>query len=27
VAPLEIAPDRLPLWKEIAHTLEFVDEN
>jgi len=27
VAPLEIAPDRLPLWKEIAHTLEFVDKN
>ena len=27
VAPLAIAPDRLTLWKEIAHTLEFVDEN
>jgi len=25
VAPLAIAPDKLPLWKEIAHTLEFVD--
>jgi len=27
VAPLAIAPDRLQLWKEIAHTLEFVDKN
>lgn len=27
VAPLAIAPDKLQLWKEIAHTLEFVDNN
>jgi len=27
VAPLEIAPDKLQLWKEIAHTMEFVDKN
>ncbi|MFA5065092.1 MAG: hypothetical protein WC566_06475 [Dehalococcoidia bacterium] len=27
VAPLDIAPDRLPLWKEIAHTMEFVVED
>ena len=27
VAPLEIAPDRLQTWKEIAHTLEFVDKD
>jgi len=26
VAPLAIAPDKLQLWKEIAHTLEFVDK-
>ncbi|MCX5997155.1 MAG: hypothetical protein NTV42_06005 [Chloroflexi bacterium] len=25
VAPLAIAPDRLQTWKEIAHTLEFID--
>jgi hypothetical protein len=27
VAPLAIAPDKLQLWKEIAHTLEFVDKD
>ncbi len=27
VAPLASAPERLQLWKEIAHTLEFVDKN
>jgi hypothetical protein len=27
VAPLEIAPGRLQVWKEIARTLEFVDKN
>ena len=27
VAPSAIAPDRLPTWKEIAHTLEFVDKD
>lgn len=27
VAPMAIAPDRLPVWKEIAHTLEFVDKD
>ncbi len=27
VAPLAIAPDRLQVWKEIAHTLEFVDRD
>ncbi len=27
VAPLDIAPERLPLWKEIAHTMELVDED
>jgi len=27
VAPSAIAPDRLQVWKEIAHTLEFVDKN
>ncbi|MCX5993981.1 MAG: hypothetical protein NT177_07190 [Chloroflexi bacterium] len=27
VAPSAIAPDRLQLWKEIAHTLEFVDND
>ena len=27
VAPLDIAPDRLQTWKEIAHTLEFVDKD
>jgi len=26
VAPLADAPDKLQLWKEIAHTLEFVDK-
>jgi len=25
VAPVAIAPDRLQTWKEIAHTLEFID--
>ena len=27
VAPLSIAPERLQVWKEIAHTLEFVDRD
>ena len=27
VAPLDIAPERLPLWKEIAHTMELVDQD
>jgi len=27
VAPSAIAPDRLPVWKEIARTLEFVDKD
>jgi len=27
VAPSSIAADRLPVWKEIARTLEFVDKN
>jgi hypothetical protein len=27
VAPLADAPDKLQLWKEIAHTLEFVDKD
>jgi len=27
VAPLEIAPDKLQTWKEIAHTLEFVGKD
>jgi hypothetical protein len=27
VAPSAIAPDKLQLWKEIAHTLEFVDKD
>ena len=27
VAPLTISPDKLQLWKEIAHTLEFVDKD
>lgn len=27
VAPMSIAPDRLQVWKEIAHTFEFVDKN
>jgi hypothetical protein len=27
VAPSEIAPDKLQLWKEIAHTLEFVEKD
>jgi hypothetical protein len=27
VAPLDMKPDRLQLWKEIARTLEFVDKN
>jgi len=27
VAPSSIAPDKLQLWKEIAHTMEFVDKD
>jgi len=27
VAPSDIAPDKLQTWKEIAHTLEFVDKD
>ena len=27
VAPLAVAPDRLELWKQIAHTMEFVEDN
>jgi hypothetical protein len=27
VAPLDVAPEKLPLWKEIAHTMELVDED